>query len=212
MVSLRPMPLPFREIFTRLEARVPMEVWWPGESDFEIMVGAILTQNTAWTNVEYALANLKSENLMDPQALLDCSTEQLVELIRPAGYFNAKAKYLKNLCTWVLANPNAADLPTPELRKSLLSVAGVGPETADDLLLYVYQRPVFIFDTYARRMLEAAGYDVPKSYEGARQALQHHADLAGFDTAQQAKLHGLIVDGGKRARTEGWQDLLAPLP
>ena len=145
--------------------------WWPGDTELEVMVGAILTQNTNWKNVSKAIENLKEKNLLSLEGLIALSTEELAREIRPAGYYNIKAKRLKNLIDF-LSHRFQADLDrfldgdTAELREGLLSVKGIGPETADSILLYAARRPLFVIDTYTHRILfrhgliqeEAAGY------------------------------------------------------
>lgn len=131
--------------------------WWPGDSRFEIIIGAILTQNTNWTNVEKAIANLKAQNALDPAVLHEADHEDLAQWIRPAGYFNIKAKRLKNFLNWLFENCNGdPDGPAAyspfALRESLLSINGIGPETADSIALYAYQKPVFVVDTYTCRI------------------------------------------------------------
>ena len=196
-----------RDLFELLEAQVPAGVWWPGNSRFEIALGAVLTQNTAWVNVETAISNLGEAGLLDPKRLLAADVETVKGLIRPAGYFNTKTGYLKNLTTWwINHDEQAQSLPTDVLRAELLKVRGVGEETADDLLLYVYERPVFIYDLYARRLLAAAGYGEHKTYQAAKRALDPLVDQAGFTVSEAAKFHGLIVDAGKLAtRLGGWE-------
>jgi endonuclease-3 related protein len=131
--------------------------WWPGETPLEIIVGAILTQNTNWTNVEKAIANLKSSGLLDARALKRVPVEKLAPLIRPAGYFNIKARRLKNFFDWLAANYEG-DLErmfkraTSALREELLEVRGIGPETADSILLYAGQKVSFVVDAYTYRI------------------------------------------------------------
>jgi len=123
--------------------------WWPGEG-FEIAIGAILTQNTSWSNVEKALANMRSNNLLTPLAIVQCEEANLLEQIRPAGFFNQKAKYLKNLSKLWMTNS------TPS-RDELLAVNGVGPETADSILLYLLNQPEFVIDAYTIRISKRLG-------------------------------------------------------
>ena len=131
--------------------------WWPGETPLEIMVGAVLTQNTNWENVEKAIANLKSADLLDLQRLAEIPTGMLAELIRPSGYYNLKANRLHNLLRAIVAEHDslesffAADLHT--LREQLLAVKGIGPETADSILLYAAGKPTFVIDAYTHRLL-----------------------------------------------------------
>lgn len=182
-------------------------VWWPAETDFEIGVGAILTQNTSWTNVEYAIAALRQHKALTPDGLLALEDAHLTRLIRPAGFMNAKTTYLRHYTVWYQRHyDSAAQLPTDQLRDHLLTVRGIGPETADVLALYVYQRPVFIWDTYARRLLATAGYVTPPGYEAARRALTDTMLEAGFTAVEQQRFHGLIVEAGKAATAAGGWD------
>jgi endonuclease-3 related protein len=146
------------EIYKLLFGRFGPQHWWPGETQFEIIIGAILTQNTSWKNVEKALANLKAVDHMTPDALHKLTHEQLAELIRPAGYFNIKARRLKNFLDWLFENyagklKNLEQLDTRRLREELLTVKGIGPETADSILLYAFGRPVFVIDAYTARVM-----------------------------------------------------------
>lgn len=201
-----------RALFELLEAQVPAGVWWPGRSRFEIALGAVLTQNTAWSNVETAITNLSDAGLLDPERLLTAEDDVVRDLIRPSGYFNTKTRYLKSLTAWWLERDHAArSLTTPQLRTELLSIRGVGDETADDLLLYIYERPVFIYDLYARRLLAAAGYGNYGTYVAAKKALDPLVDKAHFTVAELAKFHGLIVDAGKAANRLGGWDAAYPL-
>lgn len=203
----------FRQLYQLLNNAIEPGVWWPAETAFEVGVGAILTQNTAWVNVEMALEALRIAELLHPTGIATAPPEDLKTLIRPAGFMNAKAQYLKNYTTWFLTNHQLAPaLPTAQLRANLLAVRGIGPETADDLLLYVYQRPVFIWDTYARRFLTAAGYPVPQGYEPTRRALGPVMAQAALTLAEQQRFHGLIVEAGKHATaTGGWETYWAHL-
>ncbi len=159
------------EVYRRLLSRFGPQHWWPGESPLEVMVGAVLTQNTAWPNVEKAIRALKQDGHLSLAALDRMPEEALAELIRPCGYFRIKARRLKNLVT-VAARKGRGDLdsflslPTGELREALLSTSGIGPETADSILLYAAGRPVFVVDAYTRRVLSRHGWIQPKdSYE-----------------------------------------------
>ena len=131
--------------------------WWPGETPFEIILGAILTQNTSWANVEKAIANLKAAGCLKPDKLAALEAEAIEELIRPAGYFRLKTKRLRNFTKWFFDAYGGdldalAHIETRRLREELLSVSGVGPETADSMLLYALNRPVFVVDTYTARV------------------------------------------------------------
>lgn len=207
LANLHTTPKSFRELYELLDASVDPGIWWPADTHFEIGVGAILTQNTAWSNVEQAIDALRANRLLTPTGIAAVDKDGLKELIRPAGFMNAKATYLKNYTTWYLANyTTAAELSTEQLRTNLLAVHGIGPETADVLMLYVYDRPVFIWDTYARRFLAVAGYPVPQGYEPARRALTDVMSAAELSTAEHQRFHGLIVEAGKYATAAGgWE-------
>lgn len=132
--------------------------WWPGDTQFEVIVGAILTQNTAWTNVEKAIHNLKTAGALQPSKMHGLSEKKLAKLIRPAGYFNIKARRLKHFLNYLFDNYGGRldqmfRKRTDSLRRGLLSVNGIGPETADSILLYAGSHPVFVVDTYTKRIL-----------------------------------------------------------
>ncbi len=176
--------------------------WWPGETPFEIMAGAILTQNTAWSNVERAIANLKAAGMLGGEHILDVPDTALAGLIRPAGCFNVKARRLKSFCRYlaeedVLAAPErlADQAPLPELRRRLLAVHGVGEETADSILLYALDLPSFVVDAYTRRIFGRLGLikgDEP--YADIRARFQEN--LPG-ETPLYNEFHALIVQLGK---------------
>ena len=149
--------------------------WWPGETPWEIAVGAVLTQNTNWRNVERAIAGLKQDGLLaDADAIAGASEAELARCIRPAGYYNLKARRLHHLAAWWQRQAPAAADPSTDLaslRSSLLAVNGVGSETADSILLYAFDRCTFVIDAYTRRLLlrrgllgEAASYDEAKEF------------------------------------------------
>jgi endonuclease-3 related protein len=137
--------------------------WWPGETPFEVCVGAILTQNTSWANVERAIARLKAARVLDPAALYALPEPQLAELIRPAGYYNVKARRLRSFLK-AMAGDFAGDLPrffkgkTSRVRDRLLAIKGIGPETADSMLLYAGSHTSFVVDAYTRRILHRHGW------------------------------------------------------
>ena len=131
--------------------------WWPGDTPFEIMVGAILTQNTAWRNVEKAINNLKKENLLEAQKLYYINPKKLAQLIKPSGYYNIKARRLKNFVNLFVndfegSTEKMFSGDSKELRKKLLKVNGIGPETADSILLYAGEKPFFVVDAYTKRI------------------------------------------------------------
>jgi endonuclease-3 related protein len=150
-------------IYKKLYASFGPQHWWPGESPFEVMIGAILTQNTNWQNVEKAICNLKRSNLFSPAKLNALPAKRLAKLIRPAGYYNIKAKRLKNFLVFLFRDYRAnisrmRKADTGLLRKQLLGVNGIGPETADSILLYALNKPVFVVDTYTKRILSRHGF------------------------------------------------------
>lgn len=145
-------------IYTQLYKHFGPQAWWPGDTPFEVMVGAVLTQNTNWTNVEKAMDNLKRAGVMSFEGLSQLPVDLLVEYIRPAGYFNIKAGRLRNLFAAIDEQYGGSldamlKEETVELRRVLLSVKGIGPETADSILLYAAERPVFVVDAYTYRIL-----------------------------------------------------------
>ncbi len=147
-----------RQIYDALLERFGPQNWWPAQSATEMMIGAILTQNTAWKNVEQALANLRREGLLDLRALHQTPVETLAQLIRPAGYYNIKARRLMNLIDFICTRYDCDldaffDQPAHTLREELLSISGVGRETADSIVLYAAKKPTFVVDAYTARIL-----------------------------------------------------------
>lgn len=193
---------PWLAPYHRMLAAYGPQHWWPGETAFEVMVGAVLTQNTAWSNVERAIAQLKVDAQLTCQGILALPDADLAERIRPAGYYNVKARRLRALCVFlrqqgVADRPEALrDLaPLPELRRLLLAVHGVGEETADSILLYALHLPVFVVDAYTRRIFSRLGLITgDESYSHIQQSFQEHlaADVALFN-----EYHALIVHLGK---------------
>lgn len=193
--------------------------WWPGETPFEIALGAILTQNTSWSNVERAIANLQAAGLLDANRLHALDMDQLETLIRPAGYFRVKAKRLRNFTTWLCDRyegdmQNLDPIATGRLREELLAVSGIGPETADSILLYALNRPVFVVDTYTARVMVRHGLLAPEELDYSR--LQ---DLFASSLEPDATLfnefHALLVRAGKdycKPRPKCDPCPLAPLP
>ena len=148
--------------------------WWPVggkyfpeiKDVYEIIIGAILTQNTAWKNVERALKNLRERGLIDPKKILDIPIEELSSLIKPSGYYNQKARRLKEVTRFIFPFLKKETVPS---REELLEIKGIGPETADSILLYAFQVPIFVIDAYTRRLLERLGLcDAPCSYQKAQ--------------------------------------------
>jgi endonuclease III related protein len=189
-----------QEVYERLFAEFGPQHWWPGESPFEVIVGAVLVQSTSWKNVERAIENLRELGLMSPRALYELSQEELAALIRPAGYFQVKAKRLRNLLKFIVDKFDGSldvmfetDMAT--LREGLLSIHGVGPETADAILLYAGGKPTFVVDTYAHRVLARhgwIGYDA--SYHEIKDFFETNLPL---DANLFNEYHALFVRVGK---------------
>lgn len=185
--------------FAMSQALGPMR-WWPARTRFEVIVGAILTQSAAWTNVEHAIANLRAARMLTPAAIGRVRTARLANLVRPSGYFRQKAKKLKAFVGF-LQNGYGGSLkrmfttPTTELRERLLSVHGIGPETADSILLYAGDHPVFVVDAYTNRILRRHQLtDSNFGYEEVRSLFERAlpADAQLFN-----EFHALIVSTGK---------------
>ena len=174
----------YRALFSRWGS----QNWWPAESRFEVIVGAYLTQNTNWSNVEKAIANLRRARVLTVKGLREIALRRLETLIRPSGYFRQKARNLKTFIRFLDRNHRGSldrmfACPTRQLREELLALNGVGPETADSILLYAGNHPVFVVDAYTRRILERHGLITPKTgYEQIRALLEQA--LIGADPAQ----------------------------
>jgi endonuclease III related protein len=187
-------------VYQRLLGRYGPQQWWPAESPFEVVVGAILTQSTAWQNVARAIANLKAAAVLSPQALLALPEEELAALIRPSGYFRAKARKLRAFLA-VLADEYEGDLDrlfalsTPVLRERLLAIYGIGPETADSIALYAGGHPLFVVDAYTRRVFERLGLaDERVTYAELQRLFSENLPL---DVCLYNEYHALIVRHGK---------------
>jgi endonuclease-3 related protein len=149
---------PLKKIYQILFDHFGPQGWWPGETELEIIIGAILTQNTSWKNVEKAIKNLKEKNLLEIKKLSRIRKDTLAQLIRPAGYFNIKSERIKEIVKFLVKryNGNLSALKRKEgdvLRRELLSVKGIGKETADSILLYALKKPFFVVDAYTKRIL-----------------------------------------------------------
>src|SRR5262249_18188525 len=170
-------PAPMR-YFDALCAAFGPQHWWPGRSRFEIIVGAILTQNTSWKNVEAAIRNLRAERLLKPEAIQQVPLTKLARLIRASGYFRQKPKKLKAFTSFLFEAHGGSltrmfRTPTSKLRSELLALHGIGPETADSILLYGGNHPVFVIDAYARRILERHNLASPRQpYEELRSSFE----------------------------------------
>ncbi len=193
--------VPLRAVFDRLLAAYGPQHWWPGDSPFEVIVGAILTQQTAWANVEKALANLRAAGALSPDGIRAASEDDLATLIRPSGFYRGKARKLKALIE-LLDERFEGDLnsllaaPGDDLRPALLATHGIGPETADSILLYAAGRPYFVIDAYARRIFSRLGLTPADDTYDAWQRL--FARELPPDAALFNEYHALIVEHAKR--------------
>jgi endonuclease-3 related protein len=188
------------EIYQRLYTAFGPQHWWPGETPFEVAVGAILTQNTNWGNVEKAIAHLKDRKKLHARALHEMPEDQLAALIRPAGYFNMKAgrlkEFLRFLHSHYKGNMKRMKVHTTRtLRERLLNVKGIGPETADSILLYAIERPVFVIDAYTKRVMERHRLVQEKTNYYEMQDIFHN-NLPS-DTNLFNEYHALFVKLGK---------------
>ena len=170
--------------------------WWPAKTPYEVMVGAVLTQNTAWSNVEKAIANF-GDNL-HPEFVLNTDMPELTDIIRPAGFFNQKAAYLKAVTQWF--QKFNFDVPTVQreslekLRPELLSVKGIGKETADSILLYAFGFPTFVVDAYTVRLCDRFPVDVGKGYDAVKAYFEENLPRS---EEIYYNFHALIVINGK---------------
>jgi endonuclease-3 related protein len=189
-----------QQAYQRLYSVYGPQHWWPGDGPLEVAVGAILTQNTNWRNVEKALENLREAESLRVPALHEISADELAELIRPAGYYRVKARRIKNLIRLVVEQfdgllESLFDLDKHDLRETLLAVNGIGPETADSIVLYAAELPVFVVDTYTARVAKRHGWI---DWEAGYGELQ---ELFQYDLEEDVRLyneyHALLVRVGK---------------
>ena len=191
---------PLDEYFNSLFTAFGPQHWWPGRSQFEVIVGAILTQNTSWRNVEAAIGNLRAERVLSPAGIEAIPVRKLERLVRPSGYFRQKARKLKAFSLFLRGEYGGSlkkmfATPTVVLREQLLGVWGIGPETADSILLYAGEHPVFVVDAYTKRMLARHGWTGKDAgYEDVRWMFER--EFRG-ETSRFNEFHALIVQAGK---------------
>jgi endonuclease-3 related protein len=201
--------VPLRLYYEALFAAHGPQRWWPGRTPFEVVVGAILVQNTSWTNVEPVIENLRREKLLTSRAIESVALPRLEQLIRSSGYFRQKAKKLKAFVHFLRAEyqgsvAKMSRAETQTLRTQLLAVHGIGPETADSILLYAAGHLVFVVDAYTRRILERHGHELHSVRNGKTQPLGYEDIRQLFERAlpRDARLynefHALIVQTGKQ--------------
>lgn len=189
-----------QDIYHRLMMRYGSQHWWPAEEPLEVIVGAILTQSAAWGNVEKAISRLKGAEALSTEALRQLSLSEVATLIHPCGYYNAKALKLKSFAYWLgehyhddLGKLFANDIP--HLRQQLLSIHGIGPETADSIILYAAGKPVFVIDAYTRRIIDRIGLTPKSNSYSAYQSL--FMDNLPADVSLFNEYHALLVRLGK---------------
>lgn len=187
-------------VYARLLKSFGPQKWWPAQTKFEVIVGALLTQNTNWGNVEKALNNLKKKKLLSPQALNNISAQELSLQIKPSGYFNVKAKRLKNFISFLFNEyggslKNMAKEDCWVLRQKLLHVNGIGPETADSILLYAFDKPVFVVDAYTKRIF--ARHNIIDSKDNYDEIQEMFMRSLNSDAQMFNEYHALIVRLGK---------------
>lgn len=184
------------DVFDRLMCYYGPQSWWPADSPFEVMVGAVLVQATSWSNVERAIENLKAAKVMAPAAIRKLSQDELEGLVRPSGFYRPKAQRLRALCEYLGSRfaddiDSMAEVSTCVLRDELLAVHGIGDETADDILLYALGRPVFVVDAYTRRVFSRLGMCEPDVAYRRLQAMFHHS--LPRSASMYNEYHALIV-------------------
>ncbi|MGB9734718.1 MAG: endonuclease III domain-containing protein [bacterium] len=187
-------------IYELLFRRFGNRHWWPAETAFEVIVGAILTQNTAWKNVERAIANLKKADKLSPDKLYNQPISVIAELIKPSGFYNQKARRLKLMVKYIMENYNGSikkmcEKDTSELRKELLSINGIGKETADSIILYACNKPIFVVDAYTHRVFSRHGLiDEQMGYDEIQEMFMDNLD---HDPEMFNEYHALIVELAK---------------
>jgi len=190
----------FLDIYNSLFKHFGPQDWWPGETPFEVIIGAILTQNTSWDNVEKAIVSLKASGKFTPEGLFKLQTDKLALLIKSSGYFNIKAKRLKNFLSFLFNDyeGNIDRLLKEDghlLRHKLLNVNGIGPETADSILLYAAEYPIFVVDAYTNRIFSRHGYiPADATYHQIQELFVGNLPK---DTQLYNEYHALIVRVGK---------------
>ncbi|ABX32224.1 HhH-GPD family protein [Petrotoga mobilis SJ95] len=186
------------EIYKDLYGFYGPQHWWPADNWFEVTVGAILTQNTAWNNVEKSIENLKQRDLLEPEKLSKIKEDDLAQLIRSSGFYNLKSKRLKNFLEWLKKYNYDIDKiknkSVTSLREELLSIKGIGKETADSILLYAFEMPVFVIDAYTKRMFSRLGLILSREYDEFQDFFEKNLTK---DVQLYNEYHALIVKHSK---------------
>ncbi len=190
----------FKLLHNTLDKNFNLGSWWPGTTKDEIFIGAILTQNTNWKNVEKALSNLKEKNLLSLNFISNCNIIELENAIRPSGFYHQKAIRLKKASFYIISKYGSLDSffkkDVAQLRKELLSLNGIGQETADSILLYCGNKPIFVIDAYTKRIAKRVfGYDDNLTYEELQRTV--HKEITP-NTKEYKKFHGEFVELAKK--------------
>ncbi|OQX21668.1 MAG: hypothetical protein BWK75_02715 [Candidatus Altiarchaeales archaeon A3] len=213
------------ELYQILFKKFGKQYWWPAENKEEIIIGAILTQNTSWNNVEKAIKNLKTEKVCSVKAIADMPVEDIEILIKSSGFYRQKAMRLKNFCEYLIARYGENFIECMqkkeifELRKELLGIKGIGKETADSMLLYVFEKSIFVIDTYTRRIYNALDEDADAfkmDYDELREIFEKEIkrgilnDFENIDTKELVEIykeyHALIVRFGKGCKGKSYEE------
>ncbi|MCX9010251.1 MAG: endonuclease [Candidatus Methanoperedens sp.] len=181
------------DVYNKLLVQFGHKNWWPAETPFEVVIGAILTQQTKWENVERAIKNLKEGGLISAEPLSKARLEELEELVKCTGFYRQKAKRLKDISAFFFESPDILAKPADELRSVLLSLKGVGEETADSIVLYAADKPRFVIDAYTKRMCKCMG--IEGGYGELQSIFEHSLPQ---DVPLYKEFHALIVEYGKQ--------------
>ena len=187
------------ELYTSLLSHFGSQHWWPAETPFEVIVGAILTQQVAWKNVEKAIENLKSGHVLDPCKISNLPLKKLEVYVKPTGFYRQKARRLKDICTYIFKEYNGSlkglfNKGTSSLRAELLSLKGIGPETADSIILYAAEKPSFVIDTYTKRICKRLQLTDDLDYEPLKRFFENSLPK---NVEIYKEFHALIVELGK---------------
>lgn len=191
----------YQTMFCQLGQQPWLEDWQ--DSPWEVVYGGILVQNTSWANVAPSLQNLKRNFNFDPISILSIENDDLIQNIRPSGFYTRKSQTIKRVLEWAsqydFSIKEIHDLGSHRLRKELLSLVGIGPETADYIMMYAFERPGFICDRYSRRIFDWFGYQLPNGYDQAKQKVEQELQL---NAKEWQNFHAMIVNSGKRIKTK----------
>ena len=182
-----------KKVYDKLLYKLGPKHWWPADTPFEVVIGAVLTQQTKWENVERAIRNLKEQGLIEAGPISEADTEELEELIRCTGFFRQKAKRLKNISLFFHENPGILEKPAGELREVLLSLYGIGEETADSIILYAADKPRFVIDAYTKRICKCMR--INGNYRKLQAIFENSLPA---DVPLYKEFHALIVECGKQ--------------